>query len=118
MVALTVFYLFPGAGGIRMGPWYGLSMAVNYLWVAVLFESFILMFRKAKTVGYGKAVTAVSLLLGFLRDGLMRAFSLPLSGAVFILWVSGKYRLSSMQKLMMFALWTGAGLLVFFLPAR
>ncbi len=113
VVALTVFYLFPGAGGIRMGPWYGLSMAVNYLWVAVLFESFILMFRKAKTVGYGKAVTAVSLLLGFFTGWSNEAFSLPLSGAVFILWVSGKYRLSSMQKLMMFALWTGAGLLVF-----
>ena len=98
-----VFYLFPPGAAIKAGPWYGLSMGINYLWAAVLFLCFLFAFT------YGERLLP-ALLLAFFTGWWNEAFSVPLSAATILYWVIEKDKVSRQQRHMIIALVIGTAL--------
>ena len=114
IVILAVQYLFPGGLGSTIGPWYSVAIAINYLWAGTLFMFYIHLWKKyhGKKIPFFKAlfVGIVSLLMGWSNE----AFSVPLSGAVFIYYlINIKKKRNNSDYIMSLALWIGAILLVF-----
>lgn len=106
LVAVCMFTLFPTASEVRMGPWFGAAMSVNYLWTSAIFLTFLLVlcsesqFNKLQLAG----IAVLSFFLGWSNE----AFSIPLLGTL-ILW---SRRMTRRQRIMTVFLAIGALLIV------
>lgn len=106
IVAICMFSLFPTASEVRIGPWFGAAMAVNYLWTSAAFLLFLIVISSRRH--FSPRQTACVIVLSFLLGWSNEAFSIPLLGASIVWW----HRLSGRQKMLTCFLALGASLLV------
>lgn len=117
LTAIALMMLFPSVQpDTHSTPWASISISVNYMWVCVLLELFLLKFQK--TAASGNNVTTLGIiLLGFFTGWSNEAVAVPLSGALFLMLLISRYTGSAdftrRQLFMTLALWFGTALVVF-----
>ncbi|MDE5727450.1 MAG: hypothetical protein K2H94_04915 [Duncaniella sp.] len=112
VLSAVVLLSFPSSMGAGLGPWFGVSLSLNYLWPGCLFMAMLLVWRRCHSERNISLCKTLSIaLLSFFAGWSNEAYSVPLSGAVFIYFLLSRSYPRGVSRTMAFSLWTGTLLL-------
>lgn len=114
IIVLTLFFMFPAVTGSNMGPWFDVVAGTNYLWGGVLFIGTLICWkqldREDDITVPGVILTG---LLGFFTGWSNEAFSIPLSGAMFLYYLFISRSLpKGLRAVLTYAVWIGTLLII------
>lgn len=110
VVILALLYLFPKGINSSQGPWFGIAVGVNYLWVGAIFCVMLLAIRKISLRG---RVSWWIVPLAFFAGWSNEAYSIPLSGSLFFLLCAHRDARHTKVVATALAVWAGTALTVF-----
>jgi len=95
--------------------WYSVAFAVNYLWVSTAFIYYIIFLRSNLLYkkNYSKLQLAFLFFLSLVIGSLHEGYSLPLSGALLMLFILKRNTLNKAMFVITLGLWIGTALVVF-----
>ncbi|MDE6453493.1 MAG: hypothetical protein K2L27_04740 [Muribaculaceae bacterium] len=115
LVVAAVLYMFPGTIDTRLGPWFAVAFALNYLWPAAMFMAVLLLRRHWGASARGGARDYIAAAIaGLLAGWSNEAFAIPLSAAfaLYPLCVERRFPRGP-SGVLTISLWVGTALVTF-----